>query len=143
LIALNLKAVTTISHLTGHKTTSNWFNKNLAVVENPHTKSIFTRKSPQISAKPSQDPTSTVSIQPSQEHVLESKLSTTSSSSQEKNSPTIATSASFNLSTGWQDPLRRMSYMVLNSRWYPYVLYGTIFLSSLTLAFNPPRHEVR
>ncbi len=40
------------------------------------------------------------------------------------------------------DRVRILSHTVLNSSWYPYVLYGTIGLSSLTLAFTPPKHQV-
>lgn len=40
------------------------------------------------------------------------------------------------------DRVRILSHTVLKSTWYPYILYGTICLSSLTLAFTPAKHEV-
>jgi hypothetical protein len=40
------------------------------------------------------------------------------------------------------DRVRIVSHTVLKSTWYPYILYGTICLSSLTLAFTPAKHEV-
>jgi hypothetical protein len=43
---------------------------------------------------------------------------------------------------GFADRIRMMSHNALKSSWYPYVLYGTIIFSSLTLAFTPPKHQV-
>jgi hypothetical protein len=135
MVALSLSSVTSLSHLTGHKASANWLNKNLAMQPEKVTKKASLDRKISV-------PKVTISSPGS-------KLSPVGTSSQEQlddSSPAksvAAASTTSNLSWSLVDRFRILSYKVLNSRWYPYVLYGTIFLSSLTLAFTPPKHEVR
>jgi hypothetical protein len=64
------------------------------------------------------------------------------SSSDQLKSSNSQSSATLRWKPGFMDRIRILSHTVLTSSWYPYVLYGTIGLSSLTLAFTPPKHQV-
>jgi hypothetical protein len=70
-------------------------------------------------------------------------LSLSQTSSSQCDSSTVQSSKSSLWKPGLLDYVRILSHTALKSSWYPYVLYGTICLSSLTLAFTPPKHEVR
>jgi hypothetical protein len=70
------------------------------------------------------------------------KLSRSQSSVDSLDASKLRSSSALPWTPSFIDHFRILSYKVLKSSWYPYVLYGTIALSSFTLAFTPAKHEV-
>jgi hypothetical protein len=113
-------------------------------------KSTAARKSSSASSSSTGNASSQSSDRPSQEDAPKTPLSdkganlSRSYSSFELSSSSSKTGSSAILK--WKpsvfDRVRILSHTVLKSTWYPYILYGTICLSSLTLAFTPAKHEV-
>jgi hypothetical protein len=93
--------------------------------------SLSERNSSPVSNRPSEN-------SPQNELKLSRSQSSTESLDSSKTTP-----ATLHWAPGLVDHARILSYRALKSSWYPYVLYGTIALSSLTLAFTPAKYEVR
>jgi hypothetical protein len=95
------------------------------------------RVSSQLSDRPSED---RERKSPSSEKGA--KLSRSQSSVESLDGSKLRSSALLNWTPGFTDRIRILSFRALKSSWYPIVLYGTIALSSFTLAFTPAKHEV-
>lgn len=112
-------------------------NSQISRKSSIHPSTSSERLQQKLSSEPSNDD---LPKTPSSEKI-EADSQSQSSSDQLNNSNTQSSTTS-RWKPGFIDHFRILSHIVLTSSWYPYVLYGTIGLSSLTLAFTPPKHQV-